>query len=231
MPNLLKKKPFSPLHVSSPLHWKISLRPVSYETALRFMEKRVEDIHKGEKPECIWLLEHPSLYTSGTGSNVQEDLRYPTDALPFSLHETGRGGRITYHGPGQRILYCMIDLKTLSPIPDLKEFVKTLETWIIEVLKEVNIDAFRQEGLIGVWTKTPDQKISKIAALGIRIRHWISFHGISLNIDPDLSHYDPIIPCGIHNFGITSLRELGFSGNLNDIDLLLKKKCPFKNRL
>ncbi|HQS84501.1 MAG: hypothetical protein B7Y25_06180 [Alphaproteobacteria bacterium 16-39-46] len=230
MPSLFKKNP-SPLHVSSPPYWKISSRPVPYEEALRFMEKRVEDIHKGEKAACIWLLEHPSLYTYGTSSNFQEDLRHPTDALPFSLHETGRGGRLTYHGPGQRILYCMIDLKTLSPTPDLKEFVKTLEIWIIEVLKEINIDAFRQEGLIGVWTKGPDQKISKIAALGIRVRHWISFHGICLNIDPDLSHYDPIIPCGIQNFGITSLRELGFSGNSNDIDLLLKKKCPFKSRI
>ena len=228
MPNFFKKNTSSSHPSPSALDWKISSHPIAYKDALCFMENRVEEIHTGKKAGCFWLLEHPSLYTSGTGSNFQEDLRLPRDALPFPLHETGRGGRITYHGPGQRILYCMVDLKTLSPTPDLKVFVKTLETWIINILAEINIKAFRQEGLIGVWTQGPDEKISKIAALGIRVRHWISFHGISLNIDPDLSHYDPIIPCGIQNFGITSLKELGFKGSKNDIDRLFQEKCPFK---
>ena len=227
MPNLLKKKT-SFFSLTPELCWKISSDLVSYEEALLFMEKYVENIHKKKKNSCIWLLEHPPLYTYGTGSNFQEDFTLPPHELPFPLHETGRGGRVTYHGPGQRIAYCMIDLKTLSPLPDLKAFVNLLETWIIETLKEIHIEAFRQKGLIGIWVKGQDEKILKIAALGIRVRHWISFHGISLNIDPDLSHYTPIIPCGIQSFGVTSLRELGFKGNIQDVDVLLKKTCPFK---
>ncbi|MBS0185024.1 MAG: lipoyl(octanoyl) transferase LipB [Proteobacteria bacterium] len=224
----LFKKTTSSFIPSSQLCWKISPGLVPYEEALFFMEKYVEDIYKKKKPGCIWLLEHPSLYTYGTSSNFQEDLCLLPNDLPFPLYETGRGGRITYHGPGQRIIYCMIDLKTLSPLPDLKAFVNLLETWIIDTLKELKIEAFRQEGLIGIWVKGRDEKILKIAALGIRVRHWISFHGISLNIDPDLSHYNSIVPCGIQNFGVTSLRELGYKGTIKDIDYILKKTCPFK---
>lgn len=209
------------------IEWKVSKHSVPYETAILSMENRVEDIHANRKPPCIWLLEHPPLYTHGTATNLQEDIRDPSVALPFPLHKAGRGGRITYHGPGQRIIYCMLDLKSLSSPPNLQEFLKTLEHWIIDVLQSLHIEAFQREDQIGVWTKGREGEPLKIASLGIRIRHWISYHGISLNIHPDLSHYAPIVPCGIQTHGITSLASLGCSASFKDIDKLLKRKCPF----
>lgn len=211
---------------SSP-QWKISSAPVHYEHALMTMETRVNEIHAGRRSGLVWLLEHPPLYTSGTNVKESEDLKIPRSQLPFPLYPTGRGGRVTYHGPGQRIIYCMLDLTKLSPKPDIKHFIHALETWIIDTLKDLDVPSFRQAGQIGVWTQGPGHHPAKIAAIGVRIRHWISFHGISLNIFPDLTHYDPIIPCGIQNYAITSLKALGVETTYLEFDHLLKKNYPF----
>lgn len=215
------------LGFSSDLQWRISSSPVPYEQAEHFMEKRVEEIYINNRPNCIWLLEHPPLYTYGTSSKIQEEVVNPLHSLPFPLYKSGRGGRLTYHGPGQRIIYCMINLKKISQAPDLKEFMHLLETWIIKSLQEFNIETFCQTGLTGVWARTNTGKVVKIAALGVRIRHWISFHGISLNISPDLSHYHPIFPCGLKTYDMSSLEALGYQVAHTALDEALKKTCPF----
>lgn len=211
------------------LQWKTSPLPIDYEYALMEMELHVNRMRTENAPGLIWLLEHPPLYTSGTNSKEEEDLRISASHLPFSLYPTGRGGRVTYHGPGQRIIYCMLDLNKNFQEPDIKKYISTLETWIINTLKDLGVDSFRQEGLIGIWTHGPNQSIKKIAAIGVRVRHWITFHGISLNVCPDLTHYDPIIPCGVDHYGITSLKALGIDAPYIEIDKLLEKNCPFNS--
>ena len=192
---------------------KTSHTPVPYEAALSEMEARVEGIHAGEAQELLWLLEHPSLYTAGTSAK-EEDLLNPQ----FPVYQTGRGGQYTYHGPGQRVGYVIMDLKKRQSVPDIKKYVWQLEEWIIQTLGEFGVKGARREGRVGIWVIPPKGSEAKIAAIGVRIRHWVSYHGISINIDPDLSHYEGIIPCGISEHGVTSLKALGIDVTTEQFD-------------
>ncbi|ABM45682.1 octanoyltransferase [Bartonella bacilliformis str. Heidi Mejia] len=208
-----------------PVEWKISDGLVEYPEALRYMQKRVENIYAKIAHEQVWLLEHPSLYTAGTSAN-KNDLLIPH---VFPVYEAGRGGEFTYHGPGQRIAYIMLDLKRRKQ--DIRAFISALEQWIIQTLAQFNIKGERREDRIGVWVVRPDRPSiisgipaeDKIAAIGIRVRKWISFHGISINVDTDLTHYSGIVPCGITNHGVTSLLDLGLPITIHDVDNALKK--------
>ena len=204
--------------VKSPetIAWKISDAPVDYPDALRFMERRVEEIHEGSKPQLVWLLEHPPLYTAGTSAR-QEDLLAPNR---FPVYPTGRGGQFTYHGPGQRVGYVMLDLRRRSN--DVRRFVRDLEEWLIRSLAHFNLRGERREGRVGIWIARPGVREDKIAALGIRVRKGISFHGVSLNVDPELDHFSGIVPCGISAFGVTSLAQLGLTATLSDVDIAMK---------
>ncbi len=202
------------------LEWKISDQLVPYDLALQDMEKRVESIAQGTESECIWLLEHPPIYTAGTSANPQ-DLIHPDR---FPIHKTGRGGQYTYHGPGQRIAYVMLNLKKRNP--DIKAFIFKLEEWIINTLQDFNIKGERREGRVGVWVARPElgiEREDKIAAIGIRIRKWVTFHGIAINIDPELDHYKGIVPCGINTHGVTSLVDLGQLISMEEFDISLKR--------
>ena len=204
--------------VKSPetIAWKISDAPVDYPDALRFMEQRVEEIHAGSKPQLVWLLEHPPLYTAGTSAR-QEDLLAPNR---FPVYPTGRGGQFTYHGPGQRVGYVMLDLRQRAN--DVRRFVHDLEEWLIRTLAHFNLRGERREGRVGIWIARPGGREDKVAALGIRVRKGISFHGVSLNVDPELDHFSGIVPCGISAFGVTSLAQLGLTAGMNDVDLAMK---------
>ena len=203
--------------------WLISDRTVPYEEALAAMEARVADIRAGRAPELVWLLEHPPLYTAGTSSRGT-DLLQPAR---FPVHVAGRGGQYTYHGPGQRVAYVMLDLRRRRQ--DVRRFVSDLEEWTIRTLGRFNVAAERRAGRVGVWVGRPDKpplpdgspREDKIAAIGVRIRHWVSFHGISINVEPDLSHYAGIVPCGIAGHGVTSLVDLGRPVTLTDLDMAL----------
>ena len=184
------------------------------------MEAHVAKIIAHQAPERVWLLEHPPLYTSGTSAN-------PADVLNtrFPVFETGRGGQLTYHGPGQRVAYVMLDLRARGQ--DLRRFVASLEGFILASLAQCNIRGERREDRVGVWVKRPDKGVShedKIAAIGIRVRQWVTFHGISLNIDPDLSHFDAIVPCGVENpdYGVTSLADLGYLMLMSEADTIIR---------
>ncbi|MSP77723.1 MAG: lipoyl(octanoyl) transferase LipB [Rhodospirillaceae bacterium] len=194
--------------------WRISDSPVPYAEALATMEARVADIHAGRASELVWLLEHPPLYTAGTSSK-SADLLQP---LRFPVHVAGRGGQYTYHGPGQRVAYVMLDLRNRKQ--DVRRFVFDLEEWTIRALARFNVRAERRAGRVGVWV-TRLSREDKIAAIGIRVRHWVSFHGISINVEPDLSHYDGIVPCGIAEHGVTSLVDLGLPVTMADLDVAL----------
>ena len=196
--------------------WLISDRTVPYEEALATMEARVADIRAGRAPELVWLLEHPPLYTAGTSSK-DIDLLQPAR---FPVHVAGRGGQYTYHGPGQRVAYVMMDLRRRRQ--DVRRFVSDLEEWTIRTLARFNVAAERRAGRVGVWVTRPGRE-DKIAAIGVRIRHWVSFHGISINVEPDLSHYAGIVPCGIAGHGVTSLVDLGLPVTLADLDMALAK--------
>ena len=203
--------------------WLISDRTVPYEDALATMEARVADIRAGHAPELVWLLEHPPLYTAGTSSR-EIDLLEPAR---FPVHVAGRGGQYTYHGPGQRVAYVMLDLRRRRQ--DVRRFVSDLEEWTIRALGRFNVAAERRAGRVGGWVGRPDKPAlpdgspheDKIAAIGVRIRHWVSFHGISINVEPDLSHYAGIVPCGIAGHGVTSLVDLGMPVTLADLDMAL----------
>lgn len=196
--------------------WYASREPIAYPQALAFQEKRAAQIRENLAPEMIWLLEHPPLITAGTSAKV-EDLLAPDR---FDVFDAGRGGQYTYHGPGQRIAYCMLDLRKRGR--DLRRFVSMLEAWMISVLDELGIVGERREGRVGIWVRIGDGE-AKIGAIGVRVRHWISFHGLSLNVDPDLSHFDAIVPCGVREHGVTSLHELGLHLTAEEIDALLKR--------
>jgi lipoyl(octanoyl) transferase len=208
-----------------PVEWLISEAPVAYETAVAQMETCVEAIAAGKASEQVWLLEHPPLYTAGTSAREADlvDQRFP-------VHRTGRGGQFTYHGPGQRVCYVMLDLKRRNP--DLRAYVAALEAWIIATLERFNIKGGRREDRVGVWVERPDKPRSlagemaedKIAAIGIRVRRWVSFHGISLNVDPDLSHFSGIVPCGIStpHYGVTSFADLGQPLGMAEVDSVLR---------
>jgi lipoyl(octanoyl) transferase len=196
--------------------WKTSDHPVDYPDALALMERRVEEIHAGRQPQLVWLLEHPPLYTAGTSAR-QEDLLTPER---FPVYPTGRGGQFTYHGPGQRVGYVMLDLRQRAN--DVRRFVHDLEEWLIQTLAHFNLRGERREGRVGIWIARSGGREDKIAALGIRVRKGISFHGVSLNVDPNLDHFTGIIPCGISAFGVTSLAQLGLTATMNDVDLAMK---------
>jgi lipoyl(octanoyl) transferase len=215
-----------PRRCDSPVEWLISDQPVAYPDAVAAMETRVAAISAGEAPESVWLLEHPPLYTAGTSAD-DGDL---TDPGRFPVHRSGRGGEFTYHGPGQRIAYVMLDLNAREP--DVRRYVAALEEWVIAVLARFNIRGERREDRIGVWVARPDKPPlanglpaeDKIAAIGIRVRRWVSFHGISLNVDPDLSHYSGIVPCGITDYGVTSLADLGIIVSMPEVDAILRNE-------
>jgi lipoyl(octanoyl) transferase len=201
------------------IEWRVSDDPVAYEDALAFMEQRAAAIRLGEAPECIWLLEHPPLFTAGTSAEPAELL----NALDLPVYEAGRGGRYTYHGPGQRVGYVMLDLDKRGR--DIRRFVHLLEQWMIDALAQFGVNAHRAEGRIGIWVEDGDAE-AKIGALGVRVSRWVTLHGFALNIAPDLGHYRGIVPCGITDFGVTSLAEMGKQIPLNRVDAALKRSFP-----
>ena len=206
------------------VEWITTKGLTSYDDALAFMEARVADIIAGTADECIWLLEHPPLYTAGTSAKP-EDL---VDPDRFPVYDARRGGEYTYHGPGQRVVYVMLDVGKRGH--DVRKFVKDLENWVIATLDTFNIKGEIREGRVGVWVERPEKPTNadgsaaedKIAAIGIRLRKWVSFHGISINVEPDLSHFDGIVPCGIREHGVTSLVDLGLPVTMDDLDVALK---------
>src|SRR3712207_2317370 len=206
--------------ISGPaVEWVVADKPVTYPAALAAMEKRVDAIVRNEAAEAVWLLEHPSLYTAGTSAKPQDLL----DPQRLPVFETGRGGQYTYHGPGQRVAYVMLDLKRRNP--DLRRYVAALEAWLIATLAAFNIRGERREDRVGVWVRRPDKGEAaedKIAAIGIRVRRWVSFHGISLNVEPDLSHFSGIVPCGVTEHGVTSLVELGIPVTMPEVDAVMR---------
>ena len=201
---------------TDPVTWDISEGLVPYPEAMAMMDAHVEAISKGTEPERIWLLEHPPLYTAGTSAH-EEDL---VERERFPVFKTGRGGQYTYHGPGQRVAYVMLDLKRRGG--DVRAFVAALEQWVIETLDQFNVKGERREDRVGVWVRRGDRE-DKIAAIGIRVRHWVTFHGISINVEPDLTHFGGIVPCGIREHGVTSLVDLGLPVTMTDLDVALKK--------
>lgn len=201
------------------IEWAISDGLTSYPHAMRAMQQRAEAIRAGVAPELIWLLEHPPLYTSGTSAKPS-DLLQPNR---FPVFEAGRGGQFTYHGPGQRIIYVMLDLKSRSG--DVRAFIEKLERWITETLATFSVKGVTREGRVGIWVARPTLshgREDKIAALGLRVSHGVTTHGISINVEPNLSHYDGIVPCGISDHGITSLADLGLPVSMTDVDLALR---------
>ena len=209
------------LATSGTVEWRISDAPVPYPESVAAMEQRVAAIAAGEAGELVWLLEHPPLYTSGTSGRAA-DLLDPR----FPLYQTGRGGQLTYHGPGQRVAYVMLDLKRRRP--DVRAYVAGLEEWIIRTLDAFNVRGERREDRVGVWVKRADKGAGfedKIAAIGVRLRRWVSFHGIAINVEPDLSHFSAIVPCGVADprYGVTSLVDLGHPVAMADVDIALRQ--------
>ena len=202
--------------------WRVSEARVPYAEALAGMEARAAAIARGEARELVWLLEHPPLYTAGTSAQARDlvEARFP-------VHETGRGGEFTYHGPGQRVVYLMLHLKRREP--DVRRYVATLEEWLIRTLAAFNVRGERREDRVGVWVARPDKGAGhedKIAAIGIRLKRWVSLHGIALNVDPDLSHFSGIVPCGVADarYGVTSLVDLGRVVSLPEVDMVLRRE-------
>ncbi|USG60234.1 lipoyl(octanoyl) transferase LipB [Sneathiella marina] len=197
------------------IEWTIADKAVPYEEAIRFMEQRVKDIREGNAKELIWLVEHPPLYTAGTSAD-SADLIMPDR---FPVYSAGRGGQYTYHGPGQRVVYVMLDLKKRNA--DVRAFVQDMEDWIVDVLAQYQIKGEKRDGRVGVWVDRGFRE-DKIAAIGVRVRRWVSFHGISVNVDPDLTHYSGIVPCGISEHGVTSLVDLGIPVSMPEFDIELR---------
>ncbi len=204
----------SALKAAGPVKWEMAASPVAYPVAVARMEREAEAIAKGQAPERVWLLEHPPLYTAGTSASPR-DLVTPDR---FPVFKTGRGGQYTYHGPGQRVAYVMLDLKRRGQ--DVRAFVAGLEAWIIDTLAALGVEGERREDRVGVWVARPGRE-DKIAAIGIRVRRWVSFHGISLNVAPDLCHFDGIVPCGVREHGVTSLADLGIAASMSEVDAAL----------
>ncbi|QIE55551.1 lipoyl(octanoyl) transferase LipB [Pikeienuella piscinae] len=207
------------------VEWRISNGPVGYRVALAWQEARVAAIHAGEAPECVWLLEHPPLITAGTSAR-EADLLVPDR---FPVHRTGRGGEFTYHGPGQRVAYAMLDVGARGR--DVRAYVHDLEEWVIRAIGEFGVKGERRAGRVGVWVVRPERPLgpsgapaeAKIAAIGVRLRRWVAFHGVALNVEPDLSHYDAIVPCGVREHGVTSLVDLGVPVDMAAVDLALRR--------
>ncbi len=204
------------------MEWRVDDAPVPYESAVSAMEARAAAIADGRASELVWLLEHPPLYTAGTSAGP-DGLVEPR----FPVFRTGRGGQMTYHGPGQRVAYVMLNLKRRGP--DLRRFVASLEDWIIRSLAAFNVRGERREDRIGVWVRRPDKgdgHEDKIAALGIRVQRWVTLHGIAINVDPELAHFSGIVPCGVSDqrFGVTSLADLGLTATMADLDMVLRRE-------
>ena len=197
--------------LSRPVEWRIDDRPVGYEAAVATMEARVDAIRRDGAPDLVWLLEHPPLFTAGTSADPAELLA--PDRFP--VFSSGRGGRYTYHGPGQRIAYAMIDLQARGL--GIRDYVCGLEEWLIRTVARFGLVGERREGRIGVWVRRSGTE-RKIAALGVRVRRWVAFHGIALNVEPELEHFDGIVPCGIEGFGVTSLAAEGITASMPDVD-------------
>jgi lipoyl(octanoyl) transferase len=217
-PAALLNPPPSP----APVEWRVGTAPVDYEESVAAMTARAAAIAEGQAAELVWLIEHPPLYTAGTSARPEEivDARFP-------VHRTGRGGQATYHGPGQRVAYVMLDLKRRGP--DVRRFVVTLEEWLIRTLAAFGIAGERREDRIGVWVRRPDKgdgHEDKIAAIGIRIQRWVTLHGISLNVAPELSHFAGIVPCGVSypRYGVTSLTDLGVGASMAEVDAVLRRE-------
>jgi lipoyl(octanoyl) transferase len=203
----------------SPVDWTVSDGLTDYAEALSKMEARADAIARGAAPEQIWLLEHPPLYTAGTSADPAEmlDPRFP-------VFTAGRGGRYTYHGPGQRVGYVLLDLKRRGP--DVRCFVHAVEGWIIAALRQFDVAAWRAEGRVGIWTHRRNGEEAKIGAIGVRVRRWVTFHGFAINVDPDLNHFSGIVPCGLPEFPVTSLADLGVQAELSDVDQALRLSFP-----
>ncbi len=208
---------------ADPVEWRVAEGLTDYPEAVAFMEARVEAIAEGRARELVWLVEHPPLYTAGTSAD-DSDLVSPGR---FPVFRTGRGGQHTYHGPGQRVAYVMLDLKRRGP--DVRRFVAALEAWLIGTLARFNVAGERREDRVGVWVRRPEKPMrggmvaeDKIAAIGIRVRRWVTFHGISLNVEPDLSHFSGIVPCGVTLHGVTSLVDLGLPVTMPEADGALR---------
>jgi len=210
-------RPENKKSVPPPVEWKTSAAPVAYGDAVQEMEARVARIRADGTPELVWLLEHPPLYTAGASANESDLL----DRKAFPVHRTGRGGQYTYHGPGQRIVYTMLDLQRRGA--DLHRFVRNLEQWLIDTLAQFGVNGERRQGRVGVWVPLGRGEEAKIAAIGIRVRRWVTYHGVSLNVAPNLSHYDGIIACGVPEHGVTSLEALGVQVDMHEVDAMLKK--------
>lgn len=206
-------------HSIEQVEWRIESRLVPYPEALTDMEARAAAISSGEAAERVWLIEHPPLYTAGTSADQAEllDPRFP-------VYDAGRGGRYTYHGPGQRVGYLSIDLGKRGK--DIRNFVHNLEGWVIAALADFGVSARRAEGRIGIWTDDRNGREAKIGAIGVRVRRWVTIHGFSVNIDPDLSHFSGIVPCGISAFPVTSLAALGIEATMTDFDTALERHFP-----
>jgi len=220
-PRLAPPAPLFAAPGSPPVEWVVSPGLTAYDAALAEMEARAESIAQGQSPERVWLLQHPPLYTAGTSAKAGDliDARFP-------VHRAGRGGQFTYHGPGQRVAYVMLDLKRRRP--DVRAYVASLEEWIIRTLTAFNVRGERREDRVGVWVKRPDKGAGfedKIAAIGVRLKRWVSFHGIALNVEPNLSHFSAIVPCGVVDprYGVTSLVDLGHPVTMVDVDIALRQ--------
>jgi lipoyl(octanoyl) transferase len=198
-----------------PLEWRTAARLVPYPEALDAMEERVAAIRAGAASELVWLLEHPPLYTAGTSARAR-DLLAPQR---FPVFEAGRGGQYTYHGPGQRVAYLMLDLQRRKP--DLRRYIRQLEEWVIRTLARFDVRGERRPDRIGIWVVKPGGQEAKIAAIGVRVRRWVTYHGVAINLDPDLEHFGGIVPCGISGFGVTSLAALGLSTTMSELDAAL----------
>ncbi|WP_420349670.1 lipoyl(octanoyl) transferase LipB [Pelagibius sp.] len=206
--------------MDGPPEWRVEPGLTPYPEAVAFMERRVAEIRAGSAPELIWLVEHPPLYTAGTSAR-REDLLQPDR---FPVFETGRGGEFTYHGPGQRVVYVMLDLKRRTP--DLRRYVHDLEEWIIRSLAQFSVTGERREGRVGIWVARSDGALGpredKIAAIGVRIRRWVTYHGLAINVEPELDHFSGIVPCGVSEHGVTSLVDLGLPVGMVDLDAALR---------
>lgn len=210
------------------VEWRTTDGLTAYEEALAWMDARVDAILAGRVDECVWLLEHPPLYTAGTSAR-EADLIDPTR---FPVYRTNRGGQFTYHGPGQRVAYVMLDLNRRGR--DVRRYVRALEDWVIAALAAFQVRGERRQGRIGVWVARPEKPRlpdgtpaeDKIAAIGVRLRRWVSFHGVAINVEPDLTHYAGIVPCGVSGYGVTSLVDLGLPVSMADLDIALRQAFP-----
>ena len=200
------------------VEWRVSVAPVPYPQAVTTMEERVAVIRSGEANELVWLLEHPPIYTAGTSAQ-DADL---VERDRFPVYQTGRGGRHTYHGPGQRVAYVLLDLRERGT--DLRAYVHGLEEWVIAALADFGVKGERRQGRVGVWVSDRVRGENKIAAIGVRVRHWVTFHGAALNVNPNLMHYNGIIPCGVREHGVTSLADLGVDASMDEVDSVLKRR-------